>query len=57
MVKAIPEELCGIEVSSMQGSRATAQLDTVMQERREWSLEVITYLFVDARYEKVIQAG
>jgi putative transposase len=56
-VKAITEELCGIEVSSMQVSRATAQLDGVLQEWRERPLGEITYLFVDARYEKVRQAG
>jgi len=56
-VKAITEELCGIEVSSMQVSRATAQLDGVLQEWRERPLDEITYLFVDARYEKVRQAG
>jgi len=56
-VKAITEELCGIEVSSMQVSRATAQLDEVLQEWRERPLEEIMYLFVDARYEKVRQAG
>ncbi|MBE0667569.1 MAG: IS256 family transposase [Bacteroidales bacterium] len=56
-VKAITEELCGIEVSSMQVSRATAQLDEVLQEWRERPLEEIIYLFVDARYEKVRQAG
>jgi len=56
-VKAITEELCGIEVSSMQVSRATAQLDEVLQEWRERPLDEITYLFVDARYEKVRQAG
>jgi putative transposase len=56
-VKAITEELCGIEVSSMQVSRATAQLDEVLQEWRERPLEEIAYLFVDARYEKVRQAG
>jgi len=56
-VKAITEELCGIEVSSMQVSRATAQLDEVLQEWRERPLGEITYLYVDARYEKVRQAG
>jgi len=56
-VKAITEELCGIEVSSMQVSRATAQLDEVLQEWRERPLGEIAYLFVDARYEKVRQAG
>jgi len=56
-VKAITEELCGIEISAMQVSRATAQLDEVLQEWRERPLGEITYLFVDARYEKVRQAG
>jgi putative transposase len=56
-VKAITEELCGIEVSSMQVSRATAQLDEVLQEWRERPPSEIAYLFVDARYEKVRQAG
>jgi putative transposase len=56
-VKAITEELCGIEISAMQVSRAAAQLDTVLQEWRERPLEEITYLYVDARYEKVRQAG
>lgn len=56
-VKAITEELCGVEVSAMQVSRAAAQLDTVLQEWRERPLGAITYLYVDARYEKVREAG
>jgi putative transposase len=56
-VKAITEELCGIEISAMQVSRATAQLDEVLQEWRERPLGEITYLYVDARYEKVRDAG
>jgi len=56
-VKAITEELCGIEVSAMQVSRAAAQLDEVLQEWRERPLGEITYLYVDARYEKVRDAG
>jgi len=56
-VKAITEELCGIEISAMQVSRATAQLDEALQEWRERSLGEITYLYVDARYEKVREAG
>ena len=56
-VKAITEELCGIEVSAMQVSRATAQLDAVLQEWRERPLREITYLYVDACYEKVREAG
>src|SRR4030042_3826353 len=56
-VKAITEQLCGVEISAMQVSRAVAQLDAVLQEWRERPLEAITYLYVDARYEKVRQSG
>ena len=56
-VKVITERLCGIEISAMQVSRATAQLDEILQEWRERPLGEITYLYVDARYEKVREAG
>ena len=56
-VKAITEQLCGVEISAMQVSRATAQLDEVLQEWRERPLGEVTYLFLDARYEKVREAG
>jgi putative transposase len=56
-VKAITEELCGVEISASQVSRATAQLDAVLQEWRERPLGEIWYLYLDARYEKVREAG
>jgi len=56
-VKAITEELCGIEISAMQVSRAAAQLDEVLQEWRERPLGEIAYLYVDALYEKVREVG
>ena len=56
-VKAITEELCGVEISAMQVSRATAKLDEMLQEWRERPLGEVTYLYVDARYEKVREAG
>ena len=56
-VKAITEQLCGIEVSAMQVSWAPAQLDGVLQQWRERPLGQITYLYVDARYEKVREAS
>lgn len=56
-VKAVTEQLCGTEISAMQVSRATAQLDAVLQEWRERSLGETRYLFLDARYEKVREAG
>jgi transposase-like protein len=56
-VKEITEALCGVEISATQVSRATAQLDGVLQEWRERPLGEITYLFLDARYEKVRENG
>ena len=56
-VKAITEQLCGVEISAEQVSRATAQLDEVLQEWRERPLGELSYLYVDARYEKVREAG
>jgi transposase-like protein len=47
----------GVEISTEQVSRATAQLDGVLQEWRERPLGEITYLYVDAVYEKVREAG
>ena len=56
-VKAITEQLCGVEISAEQVSRATAQLDEILQEWRERPLGEITYLYLDARYEKMREAG
>lgn len=55
-VKAITEELMGVEISAMQVSRAAQQLDEVLQEWRERPLGEIQYLYVDAHYEKVRDA-
>jgi len=44
-VKAITEQLCGVEVSANQVSRAAAQLDEILQEWRERPLGEITPLF------------
>lgn len=56
-VKAITEELCGVEITPMQVSRAASQLDATLQEWRERPLGEVRYLFLDARYEKVREAG
>lgn len=56
-VAAITERLCGHEVSSMQVSRATAQMDEVLEVWRTRPLSQIVYLYLDARYEKVRQEG
>jgi putative transposase len=52
-VAAITEQLCGVELSSMQVSRAAAQLDTVLEQWRTRPLGRCVYLYLDARYEKV----
>ncbi len=56
-VKEITEQLCGFAISAEQVSRATAQLDSVLQEWRERPLGEITYLYLDARYEKVRESS
>jgi len=52
-VAAITEQLCGVELSSMQVSRAAAQLDSVLEGWRTRPLGRCCYLYLDARYEKV----
>jgi len=52
-VKAITEQLCGTAISSSHVSRATAQLDEVLEAWRQRPLGEIRYLYLDARYEKV----
>ena len=56
-VAAITERLCGHEVSSMQVSRAAAQMDEVLQAWRMRPLGPMVYVYLDARYEKVRQDG
>ncbi len=56
-MKAITEQLCGIEISSSHVSRATAQLDEVLEAWRNRPLGEYVYLYLDARYEKVRQDG
>jgi putative transposase len=52
-VAAITEQLCGVELDSMQVSRAAQQLDEQLALWRTRRLGKIRYLYVDARYEKV----
>jgi putative transposase len=52
-VAAITEQLCGVELSSTQVSRAAAQLDEVLERWRTRPLGITPYLLLDARYEKV----
>lgn len=56
-VAAITEQLCGRSVSSSQVSQATQHLDQVLEEWRQRALGQCRYLYLDARYEKVRQAG
>ena len=56
-VAAITERLCGTKVSAAQVSRAAKQLDETLETWRNRPLGKVAYLYLDARYEKVRQAG
>lgn len=52
-VKKILESLCGLNVTSQQVSRATEKLDVELTSWRNRSLGSISYVILDAKYEKV----
>jgi putative transposase len=56
-VAAITQELCGLDVSSTQVSRAAALLDEELAAWRNRLLGEIPYLILDARYEKIRHGG
>ena len=56
-VNAIVEKLCGSQVSSSLVSKATSELDVLLEAWRNRPLGEIRYLFLDARYEKVRMDG
>jgi putative transposase len=56
-VTAVLEQMCGLEISSAQVSRAAAELDLILKQWRERPLDCVRYLILDARYEKVRQNG
>ena len=56
-VKRIVEELCGMEVSSTQVSRAAAELDELLEAWRQRGLGRYRYVILDAQYQKVRQGG
>jgi putative transposase len=56
-VTAIVEQLCGSSVSSSMVSQAAKLLDETLEDWRNGSLGEYPYVFLDARYEKVRQAG
>jgi len=56
-VVEITEQLCGLEVTSSQVSRATAELDEQLETWRSRPLGETPYVVLDARYEKVRHGG
>jgi putative transposase len=56
-VTEVMRELCGLDVSSSQVSRATRLLDEELERWRQRPLGVVPYLFLDARYEKIRHGG
>ena len=56
-VTEITRELCGLEVTSTDVSRAAAELDAQLAAWRERPLGRCAYLILDARYEKVRHGG
>ena len=57
-VARITEQLCGLEISSSQVSRATKSLDDMLAGWRQPRLDKpYVYVYLDARYEKVREAG
>ena len=56
-VTAIVQELCGLDITSTQVSRAAAELDEQLAAWRNRPIGEITYLVLDARYEKVRHGG
>ncbi|HSB12955.1 MAG TPA: IS256 family transposase [Bryobacteraceae bacterium] len=56
-VTDVMQQLCGLEVSSTQVSRAAQLLDEELTAWRQRPLGEIPYLVLDARYEKVRHGG
>ena len=56
-VTKVMEELCGLDVTSTQVSRAAAELDEQLEAWRNRPLGEVRYLILDARYEKVRHGG
>jgi len=56
-VTEVMEQLCGLEVSSTQVSRAAQLLDKELTAWRQRALGEVPYVVLDARYEKVRHGG
>lgn len=52
-VTKVMEQLCGLDVTSTQVSRAAAELDEQLEAWRNRPIGEVRYLILDARYEKV----
>lgn len=56
-VTEVMQQLCGLDVSSTQVSRATQLLDEELTAWRQRPIGEVPYLVLDARYEKVRHGG
>lgn len=56
-VTKVLEDLCGLQVTSTQVSRAAAELDELLHTWRNRPIPDIAHLILDARYEKVRTGG
>jgi transposase-like protein len=56
-VTEVMQQLCGLDVSSAQVSRATQLLDEDLAAWRQRPIGEIQYLILDARYEKIRHGG
>ena len=56
-VAKVTEQMCGLELSSMQVSRAAKALDEELGAWRDRPLGNTPYVFLDAQYQKVRHAG
>jgi len=56
-VTAVMEKMCGFNVTSSQLSRAVKELNAEVAAWRQRPLQEITYLILDAKYEKVRHDG
>ena len=56
-VTEVMHQLCGLDVSSAQVSRATQLLDEELTAWRQRPIGNIQYLILDARYEKIRHGG
>ncbi len=56
-VQEVTQVLCGLDVTSMQVSRAMQLLDEELENWRNRALSQTPYLILDARYEKIRHGG